>query len=144
MKVKIKSQAHRKFKHLKNYTSLNYNSLPDGFQDITLQESENLIGIYATEIQGNTDSLLLTNYSAYINKDGKIKIVPWTLLQSVDSPPIEQKYTAESLKLTLHSGEIVEVPIRGGRGNLRDVWAFVSFFKQVILILALGRAPEER
>ena len=132
MKEQIKSQAHRKFKHLENYISLDTNKLPDEFQDVILQEQEELIGMYKIKIQGVKDSLLLTTHTIYVNKEGHITSIPLQLLKSFDSPPKEEKHTADSLTLHLKSGKTVNIPIQGGVGNLRDVWAFVSFFRKII------------
>lgn len=127
----IKSQSHKKLRRLESYLVPGKNEIASYAQEIVLQNAEEIIGVYENFRGESRESIIITSRGIYVNEEGWKRVL-FEEIAYVETPKVEEKHSVNQLTLHLHSGQIISIPIRGGKGRLRDAWAFVSFFNRIL------------
>ncbi len=122
--------AHRKLKRLENYTSLIGRSegIPSFLDNVPLVSSETLIGFYTNNPSNPHQNIVVTDMGLYFLLGSEWRWLPYAEITRISSP--EDKTHAAELAITVQGREFV-LPIRGGTGRFRDVFAFMTFLRDV-------------
>ncbi len=137
---------HRGFKYLVSQFPDRYHNLvgeesyaPPYVQDVSLRGGEQVLGVYENFPGSRVDSIVVTDLGLYVVRDLSWHYIPYkdiertTLPLPADRTIKERKRAADRIVLTLASGQVVEIFVRGetrdasGRVMSRDVYSFDAF-----------------
>ena len=137
---------HRSFKYLASQLPDRYHNLvggeshaPSYVQDLSLRGGEQVLGVYENFPGSRVDSIVVTDLGLYVARDVSWQYILYKDIERTTLPlPAgrtieERKRAADRIVLTLASGQIVEIFVRGetrdarGRVISRDVYSFCTF-----------------
>ncbi len=128
----IKSRAHRILKSFSNYHSFG-ESASDSSASLagySLEEDEHPLGIYENAPDNHSDNILVTTRGLHLLQEPQEQFIQYLEIDRIEVT--QPKQLADSVVLHLRSGNVSEISIKGGRGNLRDVWEFVRYLRRVM------------
>jgi len=140
------SIVHRSFKYLASQFPDRYHNLvgeeshaPPYVQDVSLLGGEQILGVYENLPGSRIDSIIVTDLGLYVARDLSWHYILYKDIERTTLPlPTgrtieERKRAADRIVLTLASGQVVEIFVRGetrdarGRVMSRDVYSFCTF-----------------
>jgi hypothetical protein len=116
-------------KWLSNFT-MDLPTLDAIVRNVELRPGEELIGAYRNSHTAIAAVVVTSLGLRIIDGDGS-RHVPFTSIARVDGPS-EKDDLAPQLVLSLAEGGEIGVPIRGGRGQFKDVFEFQRFLARVL------------
>jgi hypothetical protein len=128
----VVARAHRILKPLTQYRSIlgDLSNTPEYVKDVLLKENEILIGVYENFPHGHDESIVITNFGLHYYIDKQWEFIPYNIItESKIQSPIKEN--VEEISLTLVSGKLVWLPVRGGQGRFRDAFEFLRFLMRV-------------
>jgi hypothetical protein len=99
-------------------------------EHVALRPGEELIGAYRNS-QTTVAVVVVTSLGLHIVDGDGSRYVPFESIARVDGPS-DKDDLAPELVVSLAGGGKIGVPIRGGRGRFKDVFAFQRFLARVM------------
>jgi hypothetical protein len=99
-------------------------------EHVALRPGEELVGAYLNS-QTTIAAVVVTSLGLHIVDGDVRRYVPFESIARVDGPS-DKDDLAPELVLSLAGGERIGVPIRGGRGQFKDVFEFQRFLARVM------------
>jgi hypothetical protein len=139
--VRVRSRAHRILRDLDAYSTVEAEQpIAPRFADIlpSLEPAETLVGIYENHRDDCDDLVALTDKGILIWNGGLVRRVEYSRIDRTVPPETKE---VRQVRLRLSGGLIVDIPITGGEGHLRDAFAFYRFLDRVVEDLRSSGAP---
>lgn len=135
----IKSRAHRILRRLDNYhQTSDLAVIPLAREiEVSLADNEELIGYYINPEINHGKVVLVTTQAIHILADGW-KRVAYKDIHNIDTPPPEEKHEMKAVRVDTNKG-LVDIPVSGGHGRLRDSWPFLHFILRVTKDVQLSK-----
>lgn len=130
----LTSLIHRNLRRFPNFRFYDPMIEPDLVSAIpSLTNGEEIKGIYLNNPDQITSSFIITNKGFHIF-DTQWRLIEYGQMNKADILKGENfdKTTADTMVITLNSGETITIPILGGKGRLRDIWVVSRFVSRVI------------
>lgn len=133
----IKSRAHRNLKRLPRYHDLHgeeRDKWKTPLGELSLVENEQLIGVYENSAHEFNCNIVVTTDGLRIFQQNSWIFIPYSQIcqSKVYLTNVEHKTSADTIEISLVSGEKLSMTIKGGAGNLRDVWIFERYIRHVV------------
>jgi hypothetical protein len=133
----IKSRAHRNLKRLPRYYDLHgdkRDKWKTPLDELSLVENEQLIGVYENSADEFNHNIVVSTDGMRIFQQNSWIFIPYSQIRQskVYLTNIEHKTSADTIEISLVSGEKLSITIKGGEGNLRDVWSFERYICHVV------------
>lgn len=135
VKQRIRSRAHRVLENLSNYRGISDSSEPHLLSQASFSPKEDILGIYENSPGAWQEAIIISDEGLRIFLNAGWHFIPYADMCAVDVPEAKDKQTVDLLLIRLVSGSTIELPVRGGRGKLRDVWEFLRFLQRVHAIV---------
>lgn len=114
-------------KHLSNvYSFVRVGSLKESLVKALLPDTERAVGAY---INHRDDTILISDQGLHRIKDGVDSFIPYQLIQSVELPE-DDNY--RELKLYLHDGKMIFLPLLNDSEEEPDLYPFFNFLSSII------------
>jgi hypothetical protein len=98
--------------------------------DLPLPETETPIGMYLNEPGSLEDAVVVTDLSLLLESKGTWVPIPYSSISKIATPTT--KAGVQGLRLFLHDGSTVCLPIRGGTQRTSDAFEFLRFLDRVL------------
>lgn len=130
----VRSFAHRNLRHIPRYASLSsWGEAIECLPNFVVQHEGMPIGYYAYVAERISEQIVFTTKAMYVKELHSWKIIPYSDMGEVKFP-----YPGEgprSLPILMKNGELKNIAISGGEGNIRDLYLVGTFLKRVIELL---------
>ncbi len=132
MRNLIVSRSRRILRPLMNYQEFYEHiiDLPTYLEDLHLEESEQLIGIYENQPSKKDYCIVVTNFGLHFFEQEDWKHVKYE--QFVKNSIAEDKEKADGLTLHLTSNKRINLTILGEQGKFRDSFEFLRFLNRTL------------
>jgi hypothetical protein len=129
----IKSRAHRILRRLDNYHPISDVpvSLSSRVDEVPLADDEELIGIYLNSTESCDALIFVTTRALHILASGAWRRLAYQDVEVIETSSAEDKHRLKVIRAVTGEG-VVDVPVTGGHGRLRDAWPFVRFLLRVV------------
>ncbi len=131
VKQRIRSRAHRVLENLSNYRDISDSSEPHLLSQASFSAKEDILGVYENIPGAWQEAIIISDAGLRIFLNAGWLFIPYADMCAVDVPGAKDKQTVDLLLIRLVSGITIELPVRGGRGKLRDVWEFLRYLQRV-------------
>ena len=131
----IESRAYRILRPLAQYRQIT--TAADILQPVTFQEfpeREHLIGIYENIPNDYHESITVTTSGChwFLNDEWRFAKYDQILKVEVSDDQKMNKRLVDRLVVHLKAGDVIELPIRGGKSGTPDAWEFLRFLDRVV------------
>lgn len=95
-----------------------------------LKPGEAVLGVYENEPGSDRDMIVVTDHGMHLRVEGGWTPIAYDTIERVNVDMVLPKMQTHRIMIALRDGEIVDLPIRGGDGRFRDVFAFHRFLRR--------------
>lgn len=128
-KIPVRSRVSRVLKRLERFYE--QENLPDELQEVSqLSSLGDFLGVYQNIHGECRDAVGVFEQGYSVRRSDQIVEVRYDEIDAI--LPWEDKTTQLGLHIILHDESRVFVPVSGGQGRFRDVFAFYRFFDRVM------------
>src|SRR5438445_13879468 len=124
-------RAHRILKHLASYEEVTDNSdrTSPAVEQLRLQTNERLLGCDGRSSEDSPDVFAVTSRGLHIRNGVTFCFIGYEQILSANAPG--PKTNVDHVTVELRDGSAVHLPVKGGRGRLRDAWEVLRFLRRV-------------
>lgn len=130
----VHSRAHRILKRMSSYRTIKEQNgtVPLVMRALTFHQGEKVLGIYKNKADECDETLVITTCGIYLLQNNTSQYIRYDEIAHIEAPSKEQKHELDGLVAHLTCGEVMKIPIRGGKGRFRDAWPFLQFLTRVM------------
>ena len=129
--ITVKSRVARILRPLSNFTTIE-SDVPIDLIFPALNIHEHLLGIYANALLSSKELIAVTDKAILIEFDGEWIRLDYNDILSIDLPqPEELDAGSASILIRKQDETALQVPVRGFKGRLFDIYEFGRFLMRV-------------
>ena len=130
--ISIAGRAHRALRGMSRYSSIK-NDVPHRCDERLLalvREGESLIGYYDNS-NSRSGQILVTDQGLLVLEEDAADRLDYSEITGILTPETKN---VRHLDIHLSGGRTVALPIRGGDGQIRDAFSFLTFLRHAVAV----------
>ena len=136
--MNIKSRIHRTIQGFDNFHEITEENTGYFLENLKLKENEVCYGVYENIPKRIDERIAITNRGMYFNQEDAWLFINFLNIEEVNfigknKANIKgEKLKTEHLTLELVNGKSIKLPIRGRKGEFKDIFEFMRFLMRVL------------